>query len=344
MSEPFDWGKFLSENGGSIASGILGAISGVNGTSDSVVTPTYLPGQKNALIDAIAAARSQFGQGPMSYYPNGTVAEPNAWIKQGWADQMGSTDNLQKMANASAIGALSLAGGGDKVGGFQLPDQIGFGIPEEYQNAIMSPIMRQLNEQIIPGIHTAATAQGAFGGSRMQQQKADAATQATEAATDAMIRGNLDARQQSIGQRAGDISAQLSGRGQDITQNKYIMDNRANGINAIGTAMNQQLAPGQVMTDVGYQRQKFDQQLLDADVNRFNWNRDERINYIDRLFNRMNGSATGTTTQQGQNGSWLDGLIGFMSGSNMWNGSRATPATNYDPETQAAANAAFMGY
>lgn len=315
-----------------LVSGAVGALSGYFGGEDAVTKPWMPEGMQAGMETGIDAARDQFNQGPRQYYPGQTVADLNPNVRQGWNNQLSSTRRMQQLADMSAQGAGKLIQGGDKVGGFQLEDQIGFGIPEEYQNAIMNPIMRNLNEQIVPGLHTAATAQGAFGGSRMQQQKADAATQATEAATDAMIRGNLDARQQSIGQRAGDISAQLSGRGQDIQQNQYGMQNIQAGVNALGTAMNQQLAPGQTQALIGGQQQAYDQALIDADIDRFNWNNQEGLNHIDRLLQRMSGNyIPGGNIQKGQGGGWLDALTGFAAGSNIYNsafGQAPTPNTS----------------
>ena len=342
--DPSDPTNFSNVDWGQLASTGAGAYSGYQGGDDTVQKPYYIEGQEAGLKDAIATARGQFEQGPNSYYPNSTVAGLDPTLAAGWQDKLGSGDRLQQMADRSGQAAMDVAGGGDRVGGFTLEDQIGFGIPEQYQNAIMDPIMKQLNQQIIPGIHTAAQSQGAFGGSRMQQQKADAATQATDMATQAMIRGNLDARGQSIGQRAGDISAQLTGRSQDINQEQNIMNNKLNGIGALGTSMLQQLAPGQNMEDVGKQRMTYDQSLLNADVDRFNWNRDESMNYIDRLFSRLNGSAQDGRVTPGAEGGWENAIIGGLSGSNIWNNVFKTP-TAAEPINSAATNQAggFVG-
>lgn len=321
-------------------SGVAGAVDAYQGGDDQVTKPYFLPGQQVGLEDAVATARGQFEQGPMAYYPGDTVAGLDPNVTQGWQEKLSQVDRLNQMASTSGQAAMDLAGGGDKVGGFTLQDQIGFGIPEEYQNAIMNPIMRNLNEQIIPGIHTAAQAQGAFGGSRMQQQKADAATQATQAATDAMIQGNLQARGQSIGQRAGDISAQLTGRSQDINQNNMLANQKLAGIGAIGTAMNQSQIPGEVMTDVGMANTAYNQKMLDADFNRFNWNRDENINYIDRLFNRLNGTATGGTVTPAASTNWTDALFGGAAGANLWNNVFKTPTTGATSPNTSGTNAA----
>tara|TARA_Y100000310_G_C20381211_1_gene668208 strand:- start:26 stop:709 length:684 start_codon:yes stop_codon:yes gene_type:complete len=206
----------------------------------------------------------------------------------------------------------------------------------------MNPVFDQLTEQIIPGIHTSATAQGAFGGSRMQQQKADAVEQATEAATDALIRGNLQARQQSIGQRAGDISANLSQRGQNIEQNRLYNNTVLNGINAATVAGNQLQAPGNLMTDIGNSRTAYDQLLLNDDVNRWNFNQSAPAQSIGNLFS-WNAGVPATLNEQGQagtaGGDWLDILKGAIVGSNTGGG--YAPGENQGPSTQANPGGGF---
>jgi hypothetical protein len=154
----------------------------------------------------------------------------------------------------------------------------------------------------------------------MQQQKADATTQATKAATDAMIQGNLQARGQSIGQRAGDISANLQGRGQDVQQNALQNQAVASGINGMGTAMNQLAAPGQLQSQIGTQRTAYEQARLDADVDRFNFNQDAPGTALDDLTARLQGiTPRSGQVVEGQGGDWMDAIAGGLGGINAWN-------------------------
>jgi len=333
FTDPSTWGDALGNvDWGSILAGGIGAAGAAQGTSSQTTKPYMVNGQEQGLVQALQDAKAQYGQGPLQYYPGQTIASLDPNVINGQNQQLSTTQRLQDMANRSGRGALSLSeGGADRVGGFQLQDQIGFGIPKEYQDAIMNPIMDQLNQEIIPGIHTAATSQGAFGGSRMQQQKADAATQATKAATDAMIMGNLNARQQSIGQRAGDISAQLQGRSQDIMQNELQNNAMVQGTNAMNTAMNQQLFPGQVMQDVGNQRMAYDQSLIGADKARFDFNALAPQNNINNYLNQLGGTPTSGSTVQGNNGSVLDMLTGYLSMTNQYNTARGQGGTTVTP-------------
>lgn len=296
------------------------AYDAYQGTEDTVTRPYFMPGQEEGYTTAIGAALGDFAQGPDQYYPGQTVADLDPNTIAGQNDQLASLDRVQQLADAGGSAALSLAqGGAGLVGGFDLPDQVGFGIPQEYQDAIMNPIMRNLEDRVMPALHTQATQQGAFGGSRMAQQKADAAQAATEAATDAMIRGNLDARQQTIGQRAGDISATLTGRGQDINQYANMNEAMRAGLSGTGTAIAGQLMPGRIQTQIGDERTAYEQSLIDADRERFDWNRAEGNDYIDRLFDRMSLSPDRGTIQQGQSGGLLDAYFAARNAANTGN-------------------------
>ena len=308
-----DWGELIAAGGGAYD-------AYMNTGQDATEKPYMVRGQKEGLIDAVDASRGQFANGPQSYYGGNTVAGLDQNYIDGQNAKLGTTDRLNQMGDLSGTAAGTLASGGaPRVGGFQMQDQIGFGIPKEYQDAIMNPIMDNLHERTLPALNTAATAQGAFGGSRAAQQKSDAATQATTAATNAMIQGNLQARGQSIGQRAGDISGQLQGRGQDINQNQLYNQALNQGVNATGTAMNQQLIPGQVQEDVGTQRTGYEQKQIDADKARFDWQNQEDIGYIDRLMSRMGGTPTRGATVEGQGATLTDILAGAGTGANLYN-------------------------
>ena len=318
------FGNWVADNAGAIVGGVVGGIDALQGTPEQ--KPYMYPGQERLMGTANDAAVNQFNQGPMQYYPGQTVADLDPNTIAGQNQQLGSTAIQQQLANAGGTAAMQLAqGGAGRVGGFQLPGQIGFGLPEEYQNAIMNPVMRDLEERTIPGLHTAATSQGAFGGSRMAQQKSDAAAQATERATEALIRGNLDARGQSIGQRAGDISAQLTGRAQDITQNQLHNTALANSTNAVTAGQAQQLVPGQTQGQVGNERFAHDQDRINADMNRFDFNRNEAISNVDRLFNRAAGNPSPIEGAGGQDSTFLDYLKSIAIGSNIGGGLTTPP-------------------
>lgn len=337
--DTFSWstlGNLPWETIGQIGAGVAGWLGGGSDGGDQTTyqRPYFYPGQEENLALAGAAAKSQFESGPQSYYPGATVAQMDPTRYEGQNMLLGARDQMYQGADAANLAGLQLAqGGAGRIGGFTLPDQIGFGIPQEYQNAIMDPIMNNLQERIIPGIHTAATQQGAFGGSRMQQQKADATAQATRDATNAMIQGNLQARNQSIGQRAGDIKAQLSGRSQDIQQNQLENAAMYNAAQALSTGSNLLARPGDLYSRVGQDREDYAQSLIDADRARFDWTRNEDNRYIDQLFDRMYGGqfGVGQRTTLGQQATTGDKVFGALSGLNLWNQAMQQPQQPQQP-------------
>jgi len=315
-----NWYDGLVDNAGQIVSAGIGAWDASQG--QDAQDPYFLPGQKDAYGTGFGAAQDMWNYGAADYYPNSTVADRDPNITAGENQHLGSVGIQQQLANMGAQGAQQLAGGGaDRIGGFSLPDQVGFGLPQDYVDAIQNPIWDQLQNQAIPQIHTAAQTQGAFGGSRMAQQKADATEQATTAASNALIQGNLQARQQSIGQRAGDISAQLQGRGQDINQNQIYNQALSSGTNALTAAQGQQLTPGNTQQQVGAQRTGYDQQLLNADKARWDYDEMKDENLLGTYFGWLNGTPSYSAGAMGatDGGDFLDIVQGGLQGANIGN-------------------------
>lgn len=341
MSDDFSWGNFLQDNAMDLIGLGLGAWAGSQGSEDQVTTqaPYLYPGQEEGIANVINLAGEEYQAGPQQFYPGQQVADLDPNLIAGQNAQLGSVGQQQQLADLSALGTGSLlSGGAGRIEGFDLPGQIGFGIDENLQNAVMNPVMRNLEERVLPGMDLQATNQGAFGGTRHAQMKGQAAADAVERSAEAVARANLQARGQSIGQRNNDISAMLQGRTQDIQQNQIQNSAVGAGMNSVSGAMANLLAPGQVQQDIGRQRTAYDQQLIDADKARFDFNQMAPINALDRLQQRMTLAAPGgtTITKEGQDGSWLNILGGGLAGmqlGNMFKGTGGTQTTVFDPKT-----------
>ena len=307
------WGQ---DNADLIGAG-LGAYLGSQGTSDQVTTqtPYHYAGQKQGVENFVNAAKTDYQNGPQQYYPNNTVADLDQNTIAGQNAALGTTGVQNQLGNSMAQGAMNLAGGGNRVGGFQLENQIGFGLDPSLQNAVMNPIMRNLEERTLPGMDLAATSQGAFGGTRQAQMKGNAVADATQQATEALSMANLQARQQSIGQRAGDISAQLQGRNQDINQNHISNNAMQAGMSSIPGAQQALLSGANTQMGIGQQRTGYDQLQIDADKRSFDFNQNAQSNAIDQLGNRMLMTPQGAIkTAEGQPGSLTNILGGAMTG------------------------------
>lgn len=271
---------------GSIGGALLGSLDSEGPTQTT--RPFFLDGQEQGLVDFMDLAKQEYAGGPRPYFPENTVAalDPNTIAGQNAA--LGATGVQQQLADVGAFAAGELAGGGAGfVEGFDLPAEIGFGLDPSLESAITNPIMRELQQKILPSIEMRATGQGAFGGTRMQQMQGQAGAEATERMTDALVRGNLEARGQSIAQREGDISSMLQGRNQDINQNQLYNSALESGVRGVTAAQASQLQPAQTQMDIGAQRTGYEQELIGADMDRFNFMRDEPQNALSLLGQRL---------------------------------------------------------
>lgn len=309
---------YIQDNPELVGAG-LGLLAGSqDGQDQSVTTKPYLyPGQEEGIANVINLAKQEYQAGPQQYYPGQQVASLDPNLIAGQNAQLGVAAQQGQLADLSAFGAGDLlSGGAGRIEGFNMPDQIGFGIDSGLQNAVMNPIMRNLEERVMPGLDLQATNQGAFGGTRHAQMKGQAASDAVGQAAEAVAQANLQARQQSIGQRSNDMQAMLSGRSQDIQQNQLYNNAVGSGINAASGAMANLLMPGQIMNDIGADRTAYEQQLINADMNRFNFNQQAPISALDRLQSRMTLAAPGGNTQtvQGQQANLATMFSGALSG------------------------------
>ena len=145
---------------------------------------------------------------------------------------------------------------------------------------------------------------------------AQAGVDATERIAEQTALANLQARGQSIGQRGGDINAQLSGRSQDITQNFGANTATQAGLNAVGQAQNNLLAPSETQISVGDQRRFTNQQFLDDANKRFNFAQQAPDNALDALGRRTTLQFPQGTTEtiQGTPGTPLQIAAGAQQG------------------------------
>ena len=303
-----------------LGAAIVGGYVGSRGTDDQTTSPYMFPGQQAGVTDFLQRSRNQYGQGGRQYYPGQTVANLDPLQIQGQNTALGNVGAQTALGQMGAMSAANLAAGGDRVGGFQLADQVGFGLDPSLQAAVTNPIMRDLEQRVLPGMDLQATSQGAFGGSRAQQMKGQAGAQATEQMTDALTRANLAARGQTIDQRNSDITAQIHGRQQDINQNQLSNNARVQGLNAMQSAQGGLQAGANTMMDVGGQRQAYDQRLIEGDQARFNFGQNEWVDNLSRLGDRMVQPSFGGQTLEGTGTNLAGGFGGALTGWNAFRG------------------------
>lgn len=156
--------------------------------------------------------------------------------------------------------------------------------------AITDPFVADLQAKILPGIGSQAIQQGAYGGDRQRIQEQSAVTATTDAATKAML-----ANQQSAMQNLAGVQRGL-------------------------------LQPAATVSEIGAQQERYQQDLIDADINRFKFEQESPQTSLDRLLSRITGINLGgisnTTSGGGQSsGVDLGGIAGLgLAGASLFGG------------------------
>tara|TARA_R110000803_G_scaffold102048_3_gene170092 strand:+ start:1743 stop:2525 length:783 start_codon:yes stop_codon:yes gene_type:complete len=156
--------------------------------------------------------------------------------------------------------------------------------------AITDPFVAQLQGQILPGIGSQAIQQGAYGGDRQRIQEQSAVTATTDAATKAMLANQQNAMQNLAGVQSG------------------------------------LLRPASTVSEVGAQQERYQQDLINADINRFKFEQEAPQTSLDRLISRITGinlgNVSNTTSGGGQSsGVDLGGIAGLgLAGASLFGG------------------------
>lgn len=143
--------------------------------------------------------------------------------------------------------------------------------------AVMAPAIAKLQSEILPGIGSRAIQQGAFGGDRQRVQEQSAAEATAGAATEALLR------------------------------------NQMAGMSALGSAQQGLLAPATTASQVGAQQETYNQALINAARQRFQFGQQATETALDRLGSRISGiqlGQIGTSTSEGGGGSDFANLAG----------------------------------
>ncbi len=156
--------------------------------------------------------------------------------------------------------------------------------------AITDPFITDLQTKILPGIGSQAIQQGAYGGDRQRIQEQSAVTATTDAATKAMLANQQNAMQNLAGVQSG------------------------------------LLKPAATVSEIGAQQERYQQDLINADINRFKFEQESPQTALDRLLSRITGINLGgisnTTSGGGQSsGVDLGGIAGLgLAGASLFGG------------------------
>ena len=257
---------------------------------------------------AYQEAFNQYNQGGPQYYGGAQVAgfSPQQLEAQRQAQ---STNQQLNLLGQFQTGATARQLGQDIreigiPGQVRAPTQVQQISPQAIDprlaQAVSRPLMQQLNENILPGISSGATQAGAFGGSRQGILENQARSRTAGSVTDALARATQQQQQIGLNQRSQDIQqGQFSGnflagqRQQDINT---MLQQRGQNLGALqagqsgaGAARQGLLAGPGVLEGVGSQQQQMQQQLINANMQRYNYGQNAPQQNLAKLFGFLGG-------------------------------------------------------
>jgi len=238
-------------------------MSGGGGSGTTVQKTELDPVQRAALESVLSKSQAAFDQGPDQFFPGQTVAgvDPLTTQAQNLAvGAAGTTGDFASNQLATANRLLNL-------------DLVGDPNTQRLADAAVKPFERRFFEEILPAISSRAVSEGAFGGARQDISESLAARDFSESALDARARVFSEANRAGIGAATSALSLapQVAG---------------------------QQLAPSQILQQVGGQRQSQEQQLIDAARERFEFGEISPDVALDQFASRVTGINLGPTTIQ----------------------------------------------
>lgn len=235
-------------------------MGGGSAPSDTTQTTKPFPAQEKALTQLFGLSQGAFEQGPHQFFPGSTVAAQSGNTLAG---QQLALDAIAPQSALGMAGARSVMAALD---------------PNSAQSqAIIDPMIANLQSKILPGIGSQAIQQGAFGGDRQRVQEQMAAEGTAGAATSALLRNQLAA------------------------------------MSALPGAQRGLLQPSMTASTVGAQQQAYNQALINAARERYSFEQEAPETALDRLASRISGIQLGQigTTSGGGGGNNLAGAAGL---------------------------------
>ena len=259
------------------AAGLAGSL--MDGKNQKSTTTTQLdPAVAAANANLLSRGTAQ-SQTPQAYYPGATVAPQSEF---GFAGQQLAMNQLPAMAELSEAQRLATLQG--------------LGLQAENDprtlamaDAATQPIIDQFQESILPSMQSQAISQGAFGGSRQNINEGIAAGKVADAAMRA---------------RAGVLGNAFN----SSLQNTQAMLSLAPGVNQ------QQLAPAGVLEGLGAQQENREQNLINAEMQRFGFEQQAPNQALSNLANIVNTTNGGQTVTQNVPGAQTNPIAAAFGG------------------------------
>ena len=224
--------------------------------------------EQRAILDKqLKLAEGLEAKGDLNFFGPNTLASGDPLQGIGQQGQLGAAQGLQGM-QGDLISAQRRGLNADLVNDPRTEAAAQAATRGQYQG---------FNEQVLPGISSAASAQGAFGGDRANVLRA-------QAGRDLM---------QSVGDTRAQVFSNALNAGTQAQQNAIGLQGQlAQGI----------LAPGQIAEGIGNTRQAGEQSQIDADRERFEFGEFAATDTANRVNSLLSGINYGSTTKSSGGG------------------------------------------
>lgn len=235
------------------------------GGSTSSTGPS--PEQRRILEKQLGYANQMEGFGPQEFYGGSTLAERDAASVQGLEAQRGAAGSAGALAGTAA----------DRFQDAMAYDPMNDPRTGEYLDALTNPLVKQFNEETIPGLNTSAVNSGAFGGDRAALLKSSAAGELASSVGDTRAKA-LQGMVSSNRAYQGDMFSQL------------------------GSLQDASLKGSQILRDVGAGYEGYGQADIDADRERFEFEQDAPRQSLRDASSMLSGIDFGSITKQSGGG------------------------------------------
>lgn len=254
---------------------------GGGGQNTTVQKADPWAGQQPYLSDVFSQAQKLYNSGGMApeYYRGNTVADQSEWTQQ--ANQMQADRALNGSASIStAQGAMDNIVSGNALAGntgLNALNQMTSAV-NPYSSALLNDAVGQATAQIDSGFSGA----GRYGSGAHENARADAIGDLTSA-----FYSDAYDKQMQAATQAG----QLYNAG---------MDTQISGAGMSQELANQAYKDAEMLSQAGANVDAFNQALIDADIDRWNYNQQKALEALSRYNQLIQGTYGGTTTSTGK--------------------------------------------
>lgn len=261
----------------------MGLLDPILGGGD---TTTIQSNEFNSTIDPLAqdAVAGLQDLSVPTYFTGDTVAAQSADTLAGITSLTGAADTQAGISTAANTGFDFVLN--------DLLDPATNTALQAYMNSAINPIFDRLENQTLPGIGGSAIQAGQFGGTAQTNLTRDALTDATR--------------------NAGDITSGIASNAYNTSLDNYTQT-------LLNSGVFQDLAgqPGQTLLATGGITDAYNQSLINADIDRYNFGETADLDYWTQIMNIVNGVPMDTA--QAQEGGDTNLLNAGLSGALTYN-------------------------